>query len=184
LQRANGNGQLLYDITPLLNKILQNKETNVIEFEEGCDPTKVAEFLRLINSHERTPLNDARLNGALRNKVFYTMYNVLSDPASQIALQTPIAMDGPKKSAELSKLGKQALTMTMDNFVTKFEMQIENQSGKTGVGSAAIALKAFFGATTYYNNTIYEICDDLEKIKAAIQAGASPESYSQQMEQI
>jgi hypothetical protein len=33
-------------------------------------------------------------------------------------------------------------------------------------------------------NNLKTICDDLEKIKAAIQAGASPESYSQQMEQI
>lgn len=172
------NGQFLYDITPLLKRILDNKESNVIEFEDGCDPDKVNDLIQMLNVHERTPLNDIRLNGALRNKVFYTMYNVLSDPASQVALQTPIAMSGPKKAASKSALGKQAFTMNMDNFVTKFEMQIENQSGKTGVGSAAIALKAFFGATTYYNNLIYEISDDLEAIKLAINEGRDYSQYA------
>ena len=172
------NGTFEHNIIPLLKEILNNKESNVLEFTPDCDPEKVSDLLRLLNMHEQTPLNDMRLNGALRNKVFYTMYDVLSDPASQVALQTPIAMDGPKKAASGSTLGRQALTMNMDNFVTKFEMQIENQSGKTGVGSAAIALKAFFGATTYYNNIIYEICDDIEAIKLAIQEGRDYEEFA------
>jgi hypothetical protein len=109
------------------------------------------------------------------------MYNVLYDPASQIALQTPIAMNGPKNAAGKSTMGKQALTMTMDNFVTKYEMQIENQSGKTGVGSAAIALKAFFGATTYYNNVIYDICDRLNKIAELKSQGGDVSQYSEEI---
>lgn len=148
-----------------LLKALSNSNTNLIVFEDGIFPNEKVNFLKLLNKHESTNLSDHRLNTALRNKVFFAMQNVLLDPASQISLQMPIAIAAPKKAAEASELGKQSLTMTMDNSLVKFEMQIENMSGKTGVGTAANALKAFFGASTYFNNKLYEIDNLLRKLK-------------------
>lgn len=149
-----------------LVKALKYTQSNIIRFETSIvGDYRKSQLIRLLNSHESTKLTTHRLNTALRNKVFFAMQNVLLDPASQISLQMPIAIDGPRRAADKSDLGKQSKTMTMDNSVVKFEMQIENMSGKTGVGGAANALKAFFGASAYFNNKIYEIDDLLRKYK-------------------
>jgi hypothetical protein len=87
--------------------------------------------------------------------------DVVNNPQNQIALHTPIAMEEPQKAAAMSKAGEEAKHACADNPATKYLMQAQNMVGKEVIGLTAVSLKVFFAVSTYLNNQISTINNEV-----------------------
>ena len=57
----------------------------------------------------------------------------------------------------MSKAGEEAKHACADNLATKYLMQAQNMVGKEVIGLTAVSLKVFFAVSTYLNNQISTI---------------------------
>lgn len=119
------------------------------------------EFLDDLNMHSQTQLSDNAKEAALRNSTVRGIINVTLDPQNLINLYVPINMEEQQEAASRSELGNDELHVTSDDPSVKYVMQIQNMVGKQVIGITAVSLKAFFAASTYFNNEILRLRDAL-----------------------
>lgn len=153
-------------LEPLI-KILESSESGIV-FEEPNwlvqQPFDRYEYEKarrdviwILNKHSKTRINNFGKEGALKNRVVSGILDVVNNPQNQIALHTPIAMEEPQKAAAMSKAGEEAKHACADNPATKYLMQAQNMVGKEVIGLTAVSLKVFFAVSTYLNNQISTI---------------------------
>lgn len=100
----------------------------------------------------------------LQNKVVDNILKVIRSPKNQINLHMPIDMGVAQKAAEGSAAGEAVKHVTADDPSVKYMMQVQNMVGKQVIGITAVSIKAFFAATTHYNNIINGFTDELSII--------------------
>lgn len=147
-----------------LNRILRHKHS-ILKFDPTIDPEDARLILRYLNIHEQSERSAYEKTEALKNKVFYGIQDVVSDPIAQINLHTPIAMSDPQAAAANSTLGNEEKEFTADNPGVKFKMQLQNMAGKDVTGIGAVSLKSFFAATYFFNRMASEIRDLIIQLK-------------------
>lgn len=113
-------------------------------------------ILDTVNNHNTylNYLNKNTLETIGKNYNMHNMHTIISDPINLIQAQAPIdEMTGPlKKIGNSSSVQKtNVLHRIPGDFTNKALSIIENQVGKDGIGIAAVALKSFFGLSTYAN---------------------------------
>ena len=152
-------------------KILNTKGVNKIIFEplsqnindpysDSTVSTFIAakrQFIKWLNQHSQTKLNDFAKESALKNKTATRILDVLLDPKNQINLQMPIDLAPVQSIAQDSVIGQEAKHVSSDNPASKYYMQVQNMVGREVIGIVAVSLKVFFAASTYYNNMLSEI---------------------------
>ena len=84
--------------------------------------------------------------------------NVASDVENQVIAQISVdaATKDLKDIAETSHLAEYEKTITSDNPLTMFVMQVQNMVGREVIGVTAVSLKQFFAKTAFYNKKIKE----------------------------
>ena len=100
----------------------------------------------------------------LQNKVVDNILKVIRSPKNQINLHMPIDMGVAQKAAEGSAAGEAVKHVTADDPSVKYMMQVQNMVGKQVIGITAVSIKAFFAATTHYNNIINNFTNELSII--------------------
>ena len=100
----------------------------------------------------------------LQNKVVDNILKVTRSPKNQINLHMPIDMGVAQKAAEGSAAGEAVKHVTADDPFVKYMMQVQNMVGKQVIGITAVSIKAFFAATTHYNNIINNFTKELSVI--------------------
>lgn len=100
----------------------------------------------------------------LQNKVVDNILKVIRSPKNQINLHMPIDMGVAQKAAEGSAAGEAVKHVTADDPFVKYMMQVQNMVGKQVIGITAVSIKAFFAATTHYNNIINNFTNELSTI--------------------
>ena len=152
----------------LLNDILSQDNNNIVVLNEDLqgwtnlyNPKQKVNLKELLDLHENSKRSSKVRQLALRNTVVRGILNVLSDPIVQYNLELPISMDDAKNAARDSDAGNEELYLTADNPTAKYKMQIQNMVGRDVIGIGASSLKAFFGATTYFNVQVDAIEDSI-----------------------
>lgn len=97
----------------------------------------------------------------LQNKVVDNILKVTRSSKNQINLHMPIDMGVAQKAAEDSAAGEAVKHVTADDPSVKYMMQVQNMVGKQVIGITAVSIKAFFAATTHYNNIINNFANSI-----------------------
>lgn len=105
---------------------------------------------------------------SLQNKVVDNILKVIRSPKNQINLHMPIDMGVAQKAAEGSAAGEAVKHVTADDPFVKYMMQVQNMVGKQVIGITAVSIKAFFAATTHYNNIINNFTNELSIIPKSL----------------
>lgn len=116
-----------------------------------------------IQFNTKSPNRHVREIG-LQNKVVDNILKVIRSPKNQINLHMPIDMRVAQKAAEGSAAGEAVKHVTADDPFVKYMMQVQNMVGKQVIGITAVSIKAFFAATTHYNNIINNFTNELNTI--------------------
>lgn len=146
-----------------LIKVLNSNE-NTVSFD-NVDESNQQRFINLLNKHSLTRLNKGKLTEtSLQNQVVDNIFKVITSAENQINLHMPIDMSIPQKAAEDSIAGEAVKHVTSDDPSTKFVMQVQNMVGKEVIGITAVSIKAFFAASTYYNNLLKDLESQLRAI--------------------
>ena len=113
-------------------------------------------YMKYLNAHSRTKLSDAHVDAAIKNKVVHNVLKVASNAENQVIAQISVdaATEGLKKAGKTSHLATYEKTITSDNPLTIFTMQVQNMVGREVIGVTAVALKQFFAKTAFYNDQI------------------------------
>lgn len=161
-----------------LNKILRLSHS-ILKFDLTIESEDIHTLLLYLNMHERSKRSTYEKTEALKNKVFFGMQDVVSDPITQINLHTPIAMTDPQAAAANSTLGNEEKTFTSDNPGVKFKMQLQNMAGKEVTGIGAVSLKSFFSATYFFNQMASSIGRDIIDLKERRRLGIDTSQLEQ-----
>ena len=161
-----------------LNKILRLSHS-ILKFDPTIESEDIHTLLLYLNMHERSKRSTYEKTEALKNKVFFGMQDVVSDPITQINLHTPIAMTDPQAAAANSTLGNEEKTFTSDNPSVKFKMQLQNMAGKEVTGIGAVSLKSFFSATYFFNQMASSIGRDIIDLKERRRLGIDTSQLEQ-----
>lgn len=146
-----------------LLKVL-NLNENIVSFD-NVDESNQQRFINLLNKHSLTRLNKGKLTEtSLQNQVVDNIFKVITSAENQINLHMPIDMSIPQKAAEDSIAGEAVKHVTSDDPSTKYVMQVQNMVGKEVIGITAVSIKAFFAASTYYNNLLKDLESQLRAI--------------------
>jgi hypothetical protein len=113
-------------------------------------------FFKQLNIHTTTELSDRDVDNAIKNQVVHNVLKVASNVENQVIAQISVdaATVDLKKAGKKSHLAAYEKTITSDNPMTMFTMQVQNMVGREVIGVTAVALKQFFAKTAYYNDQI------------------------------
>ena len=137
----------------IINEIISSGKTKVI-FDKQTINTK--QFFKQLNIHTTTELSDRDVDAAIKNQVVHNVLSVASDAENQVIAQISVdaATKDLKDIAETSHLAEYEKTITSDNPLTMFVMQVQNMVGRDVIGITAVSLKQFFAKTAFYNDKI------------------------------
>lgn len=124
------------------------------------------EFLRLLNKHSRGKFKLNR-EEALRNNVTYGIFDATTKPVNQINAHAPIEMDEVKDAASKTAMSRMEKHVSSDIPSTKFKVQVQAGVGKDVTGISAVSVKVFFAETTYFNDVLTDIIENLKNAETA-----------------
>lgn len=119
-------------------------------------------FMRMLNKHSLTKLNNYNIEQALKNQVVQRALDITLDPRNQINLQIPIVMTQIQDAAKKSSMGRDEKYLSSFNPYTKYMMQYQNMVGKQVIGISAVSMKVKFAIETYMDRMIDEMQSFLE----------------------
>lgn len=127
------------------------------------------QFIYLLNKHS---LSKFRLNReeALRNNVTYGIFNATTSPVNQINAHAPIEMNEAQDAASRTAMSRMEKHVSSDIPSTKFKIQVQAGVGKDVTGISAVSVKVFFAETTYFNDVLTDIINNI-RIPANRQLG-------------
>ena len=147
--------EMLQNTNPidLINEVMLSGKTKIFSNSKSIN-----KFIRELNTHSRTTLSDKNIDAAIKNQVANNILNVASDVENQVIAQISVdaATKDLKDIAETSHLAEYEKTITSDNPLTMFVMQVQNMVGREVIGVTAVSLKQFFAKTAFYNKKIKE----------------------------
>ena len=120
----------------------------------GYEPTADGEILMDYNGS-----NFNLQTTSLRNAIVDSIFRVTTDPKNFINMTTPITMDNVDNLAAKSTKGREGKTMSPNNPISVYKLQVENSIGKTTIGVSATGTKSYLSLSQYYNNTFNHIYD-------------------------
>lgn len=145
----------------LIENILNQENLNVVILDTDLtkekwknETSEKIDIQHFLDIHEKSKRNGNIRQIALKNTVVRRIYKLLSDPVNQYNLEQPISMDAARDAARNSRAGRDELLFNADVPSNKYEMQIANMVGRDDIGIGASSLKAFFGASTYFNTLV------------------------------
>lgn len=112
------------------------------------------QFLRMLNKHSLTKLNNFMTEQALKNQVVQRALDITLDPRNQLNLQVPIVMTQVQNAAKKSTMGQYEKYISAFNPYVKYMMQYQNMVGKQVIGISAVSLKVKFAIETYMDTMI------------------------------
>lgn len=150
----------LYDVSAF-NKVLRGND-EVIHFQSNVSLNDRYAFVRMLRTHSLSKISRFTSETALKNSVTNNIINLLKHPSVQPLGHQPITMKTYQDIAKKSILSKKERTMTSDDPMTKFIMQMQNMVGKDVIGITAVGMKVFFGVTTFVNMRVNQMVDALK----------------------
>lgn len=147
-------------VSPYITPALQKSVHDVLE--------EVVRYFNIQNAKGHT--SHKYMDAVIKNRTLNNMFRIMQDPENFANASTSVdtVSEEPKAIAAATEAASAKYTLNYDNPVCFAEMQAQNMVGKEVIGIAAVALKGFFAATSYYNNRI----SDIEKM---VKAGAPAE---------
>lgn len=88
---------------------------------------------------------------SLKNAIVDSIFKVTTDPNNFINMTTPITIENVGELASKSSKGAESKTLSPNNPISVYKLQVENAVGKTGIGVAATGTKSFLSLTQHYN---------------------------------
>lgn len=168
-RRINGNG------FELIENILNQDDLHIVvlqsDIENGdwstylYDSDTIIDIQKFVDLHENSERSGSLRQTALKNVVVRRILNLLSDPVNQYSLEFPISTDAANKAAENSEAGRDEEYLNADVPSDKYGMQIANMVGRDDIGIGASSLKAYFGASTYFNTLVNGAIEQIENFK-------------------
>ena len=149
----NGSRLSTESYIDIINDVIRSGKSKV--FITTAD-SRADVFMKQLNTHTRTKLSDQHIDAAIKNQVVHNVLRVASNAENQVIAQISVdaATEGLKKAGTTSHLAAYEKTITSDNPLTVFTMQVQNMVGREVIGVTAVALKQFFAKTAYYNDQI------------------------------
>ena len=146
----------------IINDVIKSGKSKV--FITTTDP-QADVFMRQLNTHTRTKLSDSAVDAAIKNQVVHNVLKVASNAENQVIAQISVdaATVDLKAAAKTSHLAAYEKTITSDNPLTVFTMQVQNMVGREVIGVTAVALKQFFAKTAFYNDKINRYTEECIK---------------------
>ena len=146
----------------IINDVIKSGKSKV--FITTTDP-QADVFMRQLNTHTRTKLSDSAIDAAIKNQVVHNVLKVASNAENQVIAQISVdaATVDLKAAAKTSHLAAYEKTITSDNPLTVFTMQVQNMVGREVIGVTAVALKQFFAKTAFYNDKINRYVEECVK---------------------
>lgn len=146
----------------IINDVIKSGKSKV--FITTTDP-QADVFMRQLNTHTRTKLSDSAIDAAIKNQVVHNVLKVASNAENQVIAQISVdaATVDLKAAAKTSHLAAYEKTITSDNPLTVFTMQVQNMVGREVIGVTAVALKQFFAKTAFYNDKINRYVEECIK---------------------
>lgn len=146
----------------IINDVIKSGKSKV--FITTTDP-RADVFMKQLNTHTRTKLSDSAIDAAIKNQVVHNVLRVASNAENQVIAQISVdaATVDLKAAAKTSHLAAYEKTITSDNPLTVFTMQVQNMVGREVIGVTAVALKQFFAKTAFYNDKINRYVEECVK---------------------
>ena len=88
---------------------------------------------------------------SLKNAIIDSIFKVTTDPNNFINMTTPITIENVGELASKSSKGAESKTLSPNNPISVYKLQVENAVGKIGIGVAATGTKSFLSLTQHYN---------------------------------
>ena len=168
-RRINGNG------FELIENILNQDDLHIVVLQSDIENGNWSTYLynldepidiqKFIDLHENSERSGSLRQVALKNVVVRRILNLLSDPVNQYSLEFPISTDAANAAAENSEAGRDEEYLNADVPSDKYGMQIANMVGRDDIGIGASSLKAYFGASTYFNTLVNGAIEQIENFK-------------------
>ena len=156
----NGDvAEKLRALSDALNYIDENAEVNSLKINSSNSNV----FLSKINQHESYKVAPSLIESAYKNVVSSAIYDVISDLRNATQAYSPITFLNLHDIADRSELGERSKRSTAMNPATKYQVQSEAQVGKECIGIFAVAAKAYFALTYYYDMVMKR--GDMNEIK-------------------
>ena len=129
------------------------------------EDSRTERFLYQLNTHTTTELSDKDVDASIKNQVVHNVLKVASNAENQVIAQISVdaATVDLKEAAKESPLAAYEKTITSDNPMTVFTMQVQNMVGREVIGVTAVALKQFFAKTAFYNDKINKFVEACKK---------------------
>lgn len=121
------------------------------------DKNVIDEITRMLYTHYSTSLSDENMDSAYKNYVSANIQNVIQNSRNFISAYTPISMDDTKDASKDSPKAQASSSLNLMNPATKWIMQVQNMTGKTVIGIAAVGEKVFFNASFVWNEVMDNI---------------------------
>ena len=158
----NGSRLSTESYIDIINDVIRSGKSKV--FITTTDP-QADVFMKQLNTHTRTKLSDSAIDAAIKNQVVHNVLKVASNAENQVIAQISVdaATVDLKAAAKTSHLAAYEKTITSDNPLTVFTMQVQNMVGREVIGVTAVALKQFFAKTAFYNDKINRYVEECIK---------------------
>jgi len=143
------------------NKVMRSDST-VVTFAPDVDQEFRNTFMSMLNRHTSTRLSRMQKESVLKNSVVHRLINLLRHPKIQPLGHLPVVMDMFKQIAQKSTLSKAEQTMSLDNPLSKYIMQMQNMVGKDVIGITAVGLKVFFATSSAMNLLVSQIAQEIK----------------------
>lgn len=146
----------------IINDVIRSGKSKV--FITTAD-SRADVFMKQLDTHTRTKLSDSAVDAAIKNQVVHNVLKVASNAENQVIAQISVdaATVDLKAAAKTSHLAAYEKTITSDNPLTVFTMQVQNMVGREVIGVTAVALKQFFAKTAFYNDKINRYTEECIK---------------------
>lgn len=149
------------DLSKLKDCLLRSN--GPISFTPDVSKQEAKAFVSILNTHSKSKLSNRNAEIALRNSVVHQILTLLQHvrlaPFAHQSVDDSMAVF--KDIAKSSILAASELSMTSDNPLVKFVMQMQNMVGKDVIGITAVGMKVFFATTTAANQLVNQIATEL-----------------------
>ncbi len=149
------------DLSKLKDCLL--KSNGPISFTPDVSKQEAKTFVSILNTHSKSKLSNRNAEIALRNSVVHQILTLLQHarllPFAHQSVDDSMAVF--KEIAKNSFLAASELSMTSDNPLVKFIMQMQNMVGKDVIGITAVGMKVFFATSTAANQMVNQIATAL-----------------------
>lgn len=140
-------------IKAIADMLIKIENSDLLDLKFTSDPNDI--YHNVILKHENTIIPKSLVNNAYKNATSIKIQRVVQDIRNMNSAYSYLSMERIKDARkEFSNSENMVASMSMDNPLTKYLMQIQNMVGKDVIGIAAVGEKVFMIGSYYYNEGI------------------------------